>query len=373
MENKNRKKGFTLVAIILIMLILAMLGAVLASLQSVDFESSKQQLQSSRAFYLADAGVQHAFMLLENLTNGTYGPYYLGLGRYELVYSGNTTYATLTSHGYIPASGTPESRRSIEVSLDLTGGNLKWSFGGQNNLNWGSLLSGSEVNGDICIANQIAPNSNVPQCSGCNYLRMENVPDIQIPMIDKDCWKNFVLTNWPQNYLTTKKTFTTSPAANQVWYIKNDVDIEASSNDIIFDHVTIITEGGKVTVSGDYKVEMTAYVDPAHPEYTYPNIAVYASGKGNSDMIDLNAPSSGTNLQKRLKRVFDSLIYTSDGNVKIDYITGESAVGGHNLILSGLVQLDYKKKKLPCFTGGRGCGSGGGIAGGASILKWQEK
>lgn len=367
MANKHKdvlsNKGITIVIVILAMLILGMLGVVLASLQSVDFESAKQQLQSARAFYLADAGTQHAFKRLSagNISNVN-GTYYLGQGRYQVLYSGSATAGNLTVDGYVPALGTPDARRTISVTIDQ-GGQFPWSSFGLGNFDWNGLKSGSEVNGDVCASGNISPNPNVPQCSGCTYLREQHVIGLIPPIINMNCFGNFVWERWPSNYVWGAKTFTSSPPANQVWYIWGNVTINASSADIIFNHVTIIT-WGNVQIQGNYKVEMTAYVDPAHTEYTYPCIAALGN-------INSAAPSSGTDLQKRLKRVFDSMLYTM-GNIEVNYFTGESLTAWGNTAVRGLCLLNHKAKRLPCFLGGVGCGSGGDV-GGPGINTWREQ
>ena len=169
MMKMTNNKSQAMIIMVFTMMVLAILGA-LASLQSIDFESSKSQMQSTRAFYLADAGIQHALRKLadDNAWRTTGETYTLNFGQYTLKSEdGIGGQIILTSTGYMPSTANVEAKRIVKVTVLAA----SWtnSVNGSALFDWSEMHSGSRIEGDIQAANYDRDNDATYNEVGVDY------------------------------------------------------------------------------------------------------------------------------------------------------------------------------------------------------------
>ncbi|MBU1998637.1 MAG: hypothetical protein ABIG46_01730 [Candidatus Omnitrophota bacterium] len=162
LKSLNSRKGFSLIIVILAMMIFAILGWTLTSMQSGDFEVNSRSFDSERALYLADAGVQEAIYLLFNrndtfdndteILNRT-----LGLGQYQVNRVTNGSIVTVVSSGFIPNITSPRATRQIRLMVTLGGGFantlavidlLDWSLASAHTVGIDANISAGNYSGD---------------------------------------------------------------------------------------------------------------------------------------------------------------------------------------------------------------------------------
>ncbi len=127
-------RGVTLIIVVFVMMLLAVLGWSLVSLQSVDFESGLRQVSSDRAFNLAETGLQWALQQIrqeytcENILGSNF-PHTFDFGQYEVECDCPTCAGsgpnpprccgeiTITSKGYVPNTTDYLAMRQVQISV----------------------------------------------------------------------------------------------------------------------------------------------------------------------------------------------------------------------------------------------------------------
>jgi hypothetical protein len=66
MVNLNKSYGVVLIIVVFFMMVAGMLGAVVASMQGVYFETSRGHLRTTQAFFVGDAGLERGKELLND-------------------------------------------------------------------------------------------------------------------------------------------------------------------------------------------------------------------------------------------------------------------------------------------------------------------
>jgi hypothetical protein len=202
MPQFRKENGVVAIIAVFIMLVLAILGAVLASLQGADFESSKHLMDSTRAFYIADGGLQHGLRKLADDVNWrtTGETYTFGLGQYTLVSEDGAEGAVdVTSTGYIPSTTNPEAKRIVKATILAAA--WESAISSSYLFDWSEMHANSEIRGDInaqyydgdndATYNEVGvdydtPPNALPEPSS-GYER--NVSPVSIPDMDMDYYK----------------------------------------------------------------------------------------------------------------------------------------------------------------------------------------
>jgi len=106
-----QKEGMVLVSVIVFILILSVIGLAFLNLARTERVSAHRECHLSQAFYLAEAGVEHAIANLLDGDENNISATALGSGTYEVTITGSNPY-TLRSTGRF---GTPEISKVIET------------------------------------------------------------------------------------------------------------------------------------------------------------------------------------------------------------------------------------------------------------------
>ncbi|RKY44828.1 MAG: hypothetical protein DRP81_05045 [Candidatus Omnitrophota bacterium] len=162
--NTKFRKGITLIIAISLMLILALLGWTVANFLSADLRMSSRLLDSERALYLAEAGIDWTLKKLgseydcdldedgKDISSGSvlhnleYGQYRVNCECEDRKCKG---IITIESTGYIPGEDSYYTRREVEVTIDRAG--FTKAAYVRNFLDWSEMSSRSRIDGDIQV------------------------------------------------------------------------------------------------------------------------------------------------------------------------------------------------------------------------------
>jgi len=162
--NTKFRKGITLIIAISLMLILALLGWTVANFLSADLRMSSRLLDSERALYLAEAGIDWTLKKLgteydcdvdgdgKKISSGTV-IHNLNYGQYRVNCTCETSQCegsiTVESIGYLPQETTYYAMRKVEVTIDQAGFTKAACV--RNLLDWSEMSSSSRIDGDIQV------------------------------------------------------------------------------------------------------------------------------------------------------------------------------------------------------------------------------
>ena len=149
----TNKKGISLIIVIFVMLLFAVMGWSLVILQSGDFEATLRQADGERAFYLAEAGLQHGMRKLadDNNWRTTGETYTLSPGQYTVSSAtGTAGQVTITGTGYIPSTTNYRAMRQVQATVMTT----PWdrAIDAVNLFDWSEMHTGSYIEGKITAA-----------------------------------------------------------------------------------------------------------------------------------------------------------------------------------------------------------------------------
>ncbi len=354
----------TSVALVMIMLILALAGVVLASMYAASLDAAVGHLNTTQAFYVAEGALQYVVAHEFNgdadwsnnvsptaAYNGNYNqsPYLtLGGGRAWVSYSNQTTSSVdiqmtgrvgagvrvLREH-VVAAGGVPAALQSVQFAL----GNL--SMNGSSGTVNGSATAG----GDISIGGGVTVNGTV-------------TPDATVPLPTADF--NFYKTHADQ-VVNDNFTFASGTYGDQVngyiWYITGNVTI--AGNTTIYG--TIVTDGNLAVQNPRTNLTFQAVpknVDGAPGAETMPAVMV----KGNIDFSSVN------NFTIR------GLVYTL-GNISLNVDHGLAlngavvAAGNMSTDVTTGLNLTYDASYVSGLPGFQGQGQG---AVAVAVSQWQE-
>lgn len=236
-RSRKRKKGVTLLLTLIIMTTLAVVVTAFLYMVSVQTKGAGYTIDSAKAFWLAEAGIQQVIYKLK--TDGAYrttpspNPLTgtLGTGSYSVSVVKNASTYTLTSTGTVEGLS-----RTIEQSIIAVEGGADFSDGiyaDGNTLNFQG--SSGTINGDI------RGNGNIQNYSGMtiNGTVLPNSPT------------DFAICDYPSylaiadNVANTSKTFTSGNTYSGIWYVNGSVNIEKN----VTINGSIISTGG-ISISG---------------------------------------------------------------------------------------------------------------------------
>jgi hypothetical protein len=117
------KKGSVLISAYIMLLALLAFSGIFFSRSVTDKKLLDMDCENTEAFYLAEAGVDHAIKLMSasgafSSYSGT-SPTSFGRGEYEVTnvanVTGSTTKRRFVAHGYVPDESAPRAERTLEV------------------------------------------------------------------------------------------------------------------------------------------------------------------------------------------------------------------------------------------------------------------
>ncbi len=103
---EKKESGIALVTALFILIVIMMLGAVFTMMMASETNTSVRETQSTKALYLADAGLQYAQYSLGKTTDwssldGKFSTMDLGDGSFSIHYYQIPNYMAVSSWGYI--------------------------------------------------------------------------------------------------------------------------------------------------------------------------------------------------------------------------------------------------------------------------------
>ncbi len=115
-----RKHAFTLVFGLLIIVVFAILLTGLVAKSVSERMMTRAYADSTQAFWLAEAGINRAFVELQNnynLSGANLFPTTLGQGSYAVSIATNGQNKVVTAYGYIPSAVNPRITRTLEATF----------------------------------------------------------------------------------------------------------------------------------------------------------------------------------------------------------------------------------------------------------------
>ncbi len=221
-------KGISLIAVIIIMLIVATLALLVASTISTGSRSAAIDMQAHRAFYIAEAGIEHVIFKLKDDSSYRNSPITvsanLGNGSFSAVVSKNGNTYTLTS------TGTAESAVRVVVEDVVIGGSsypggvpqafsyAMHSFGNNTKLKDSDLT----INGNVAAANSVQ-NSGDPTIHGTVTSHSSVPTPFNVDMASYQSIANHVESG---GFTFTEGHTYGSAGSEQIWYIQGNCTIE---------------------------------------------------------------------------------------------------------------------------------------------------
>lgn len=215
MTENRREKGAVLILTFIIMITLTAIVAAFLSMTSIQTKSAGYDIVSSKALWLAEAGLQKAFYALKNDSSYQNSPTTisgaLGSGTYSVSCVKNASVYTFTSIGRVGVMN-----RKITHTMAFTSSTLVRSIHAD-----GSTLdfqySTGVINGNVSCNVQIKNYSGMT----INGTITQGFPMIR-PTLDFDYYKNLAIA--AGQYVAGSKAFT-SGTYSGVWYVAGQVTI----------------------------------------------------------------------------------------------------------------------------------------------------
>lgn len=282
----SNQKGMALITTLIFVIILVTFGVALLTMTSNESKLSTLQRESTRAFYLAETGIEKSLWYINFSLDNTEGldwrtteaePYSEGSSDeyFEVVVTtdtvdpddGEATIIKFVSTGTVNKGGEyNKGSRSIEVKLIkgiAQSDSLSYNF---------AILTDKDmtINGNIYVSGDIHSNEDITvagvsfdltngtaSASGDIYGFPEgssNQPTQPIPVVDFDHYKAIAKGDGGVYYGdSTSKTFNTNETITGIHFIDGDVIIKAPCKELIIQDGGIFATG-TITVSGNSEV-----------------------------------------------------------------------------------------------------------------------
>ncbi|MBU1998245.1 MAG: hypothetical protein KKE64_01990 [Candidatus Omnitrophica bacterium] len=366
-KPQKSPQGVSLIIAVFAMMLLAVLGATMAMMISGNFQMNTGNLESEKAFYLADAGIQEALMHLAigdaSFDNdGDYLQRKLGNGEYNVTRQTNDGEVNVTSRGFIPAENNYRSLREVSLRVIPSGLLGVQAFTGGELFDWhGTRGYSISVNGVIGATHYEGNDSNVTPDevldravpgSGDRVRSQVTLPNISIEDFRS------IVDNPPPDLKTVHlygdQTFSGKNNNLGLIVVEGNVtiDTDIGTKGVDFSHANIIATGN-INIIGSGTMSIMAHVNNTGKSYP-----VLATRFGN---ITSSAPSG----YSAASRKFEGFIFSQYGTVDINCIRG-NAIMGYIIRLRGNVELEYDAKRIEMdqvFT----------EVGGTTIRDWREQ
>lgn len=363
---EKSEKGMSLIIVVTAIMILGILGWTLANLLSSDFQMNARNLESEKALYLADAGIQEALMHL-SLSNDTgfdndtdWLNRTLGSGEYNVSRQVSGTDVNVTSRGYVPTQANYRAMRQIRIVAVPGGKALNAATGGEL-FDWNNTTS-INIIGDVLaqhfegndtnnITDQFPSDFAIPPPPPPDYLRTKSsapLPEINIGEFQQlaGCFDSPPnATNCHMgNYTFASK----SKVSDGIQFVGGNATINTDAN--IKPHTSFIAVDN-INITGNDNIDFKAHVNVSKNK-SYPNLA---SWNGNITCLGTGS------------HTFDGLIYTQNGIIDINKIKGV-ALMGRRIYLRGTVALN-----CPGQSKYIDLDNGFNVPANTTVLLWQEE
>jgi len=319
-ENR-REEGVVLILTFIVMTTLTAIVVAFLSMTSIQTKGSGYDMDSSKALWLTEAGLQKAFYTLKNDVSYQNSPTTISgtlvgsSGTYSVNCVKNASVYTFTSIGTVGVMN-----RKITHSMAFTSSTLVRAIHAD-----GSTLDFQDSTG--VINGNVSCNVQIKNYSGItiNGAITQGFPMIR-PTLDFDYYKNLAIA--AGQYVNGSKTFTNTTYSG-VWYVKGQVTIESGA--II--NGSII---GDSSISFD-KAATNVQITPS-PLTNYPalaakqNISTSASGTGGDKIGLKNSTING--------------LVLAQANITFDWIINSTVNGtilaGNNITMSNGTGITLK-------------------------------
>jgi len=158
------RRGIALVLSLIVIVVLSIFGVAIISRSVSESRLTQRYMESTQAFWLAEAGINRALNELRSdysTTGSNLWPTNLGAGRYYANVTADGQDRVVDGIGVIPASGTPSATRSVRATMSKVA-NIPPNFYDNAIYSGGNVvLNGSsfEVEGNVRYADTISGNT----------------------------------------------------------------------------------------------------------------------------------------------------------------------------------------------------------------------
>ncbi len=307
-NNKNKElknifsnqKGMALLTTLIFVFILVTFAVALLTMTSNDSKLSTLQKESTRAFYLAETGIDRALWCLN--TPAEYGGENKFTFRPEVPYpnpDSNTEYYqfTIINIGIDAPNGTPPTKATDKIEITSVGTvkEGKYSAGKRtviitakigispsSNLSYNyaifadfiiTLIGNLTVDGDVHANVDIDGSANEPTVTGTQTIGGEE----DYPRVDFDWYRDMIIDGGLDGVYygeNTSKIFNVSETISGIHFVDGDVEIPSN--------VILNISDGAILATGEFKSSGNAEITHTRSEnYTNP-LALVA--KGNIDL-----------------------------------------------------------------------------------------
>lgn len=212
---RNNEAGVILIITFVAMAVLIVITGIFLYLLSTRLRSAGNNLADSKAFWLAEAGIQKAIYRLQSESGFRNSPTTVsasfGSGTYSVSVSKSGTTYTLTSTGTV-AQIQREISQSVDVSSVAVLNKAIYSDARENGIDFDG--SSGTVNGDIASDSSVSNYSEMD----INGTISQNAPALN-PVVDYSYYSSIAGHNISGNYTFSSNTYT------GIWYVSGDCTI----------------------------------------------------------------------------------------------------------------------------------------------------
>ena len=360
--TKDSKSGFALVTVLVILIIITTVGILFISIISHEMKINNNFKNSTRAFYLAEAGIEKAAWEM-NRSGGSYSGEnntILGDGKFTVtveVDPSDSNKRIITSEGFYPKNVTFPAKRKISLTLTTDSsqtvsfhyavqvGSLGLTMNSNATVN-GNIYSNanivgtsnSRINGDAYAVTTIS--SPAPTVTGS---KNPNSPAQALPNVDINYWKDQANINndpYVGDYQVDSGSQTLGPKKIQGNFTINSNatltltgplyvtgNFSFDSNGKLFLDQSFGSKGTVIVVDGLVRVNSNAQIRPttASPKGYIMTVSTNTS----LTAIEINSNAAG------------GIFYAFDGGIVINANGHAVSVVGKKLTLNSNAVLDY--------------------------------
>lgn len=325
------QQGMALIATLIFVTVLVSFGVALLSMTGDDSKLSTLQKESTRAFYIAETGIEEAMWLLNTPASkggmgldwrpDKYSPNPSSSEYYEVTITGDSENITILSTGIVTGSGKyDKGTRNIEVKLKKGIAKAPDLF-----FDYAVLTNGNmEINGGVSFHGNIHSNGDLTNNGGDDTkleygtatatgttndpgLCTDGQPYQEFPRIAWDYYKDISKTqitdddgNIHNNYYSGDVTFDSSGTLYGIHFIDGNVEIKPPCSELYIKDGAIFATG-TITVSGSSNV----YIEKSE-SYDNP-LALVAKGN-----ITIGGNVHGEGI------IYTESDFTLNGNINIE-------------------------------------------------------
>ena len=320
MKNKH---GFMIIAAVIIMIVLGALGLFGVSMLSTDTSIAVDTLKSTRAFYVAEAGLEHVIYKLKNDSGYRVSPTVvagsLSGGTFSVAVSSVGYVYTLTSTATVD-SVTRVTKRIVTLVPDTGPGSYPGgvpeafqytmhAFGNHVKFQ-DSLLT---INGDVAATNQLQDVDD-PTINGTKTEHSPVSAPFSIDMAGYRSIANYIQAG---GFSFTSGSTYGAPGSEQIWYIQGNVTIP--NNVTIYG--SVISEGNIFMNSSGIVVDSAS----GYPALIAAGTNIHANGLTNSTISGLIASENNVDFDS-LNNVTINGTILSDNNTFLRYGSANSTI-----------------------------------------------